>query len=105
MDTLNIGVVVIYYDNQNKFGSRIKTHYFNIGDEIDVNDLIVSAMLAASYKTRPVHVQLADKLKQRKEEVQVGDRIPYIFIESSDPKSAKSELGEDPQYAIKNNLK
>jgi len=73
--------------------------------KIDVNDLIVSAMLAASYKTRPVHVQLADKLKQRKEEVQVGDRIPYIFIESDDPKSAKSELGEDPQYAIKNNLK
>lgn len=73
--------------------------------KIDVNDLIVSAMLAASYKTRPVHVQLADKLKQRKEEVQIGDRIPYIFIESDDPKSAKSELGEDPQYAIKNNLK
>jgi|688.fasta_scaffold208843_3 hypothetical protein len=40
LDTLNIGVVVIYYDNQNKFGSRIKTHYFNLGDEIDVNDLI-----------------------------------------------------------------
>lgn len=73
--------------------------------KIDVNDLIVSAMLAASYKTRPVHVQLAEKLKLRKEEVQIGDRIPYIFIESSDPKSAKSELGEDPQYAIKNNLK
>lgn len=73
--------------------------------KIDVNDLIVSAMLAASYKTRPVHVQLADKLKRRKEEVQIGDRIPYIFIESDDPKSAKSELGEDPQYAIKNNLK
>jgi hypothetical protein len=40
LDTLNIGVIVIYYDNQNKFGSRIKTHYFNLGDEIDVNDLI-----------------------------------------------------------------
>lgn len=40
LDTLNIGVVVIYYDNQNKFGSRIKTHYFNFGTEIDVNDLI-----------------------------------------------------------------
>lgn len=73
--------------------------------KIDINDLIVSAMLAASYKTRPVHVQLAEKLKLRKEEVQIGDRIPYIFIESDDPKSAKSELGEDPQYAIKNNLK
>jgi DNA polymerase delta subunit 1 len=73
--------------------------------KIDINDLIVSAMLAASYKTRPVHVQLADRLKQRKEEVQIGDRIPYIFIETDDPKMAKSELGEDPKYAIKHNLK
>lgn len=72
---------------------------------IDIDDLVVSAMLASSYKTRPVHVQLAERLKLRKEEVQVGDRIPYIFIESDDPKRAKSELGEDPKYAIQHNLK
>jgi hypothetical protein len=40
LDTLNIGVVVIYYDNENKFGSKIKTHYFNVGNDIDVDDLI-----------------------------------------------------------------
>ena len=62
-------------------------------------------MLASSYKTRPVHVQLAERLKQRKEEVQIGDRIPYIYIESDDPKQQKSELGEDPRYAIQNKLK
>lgn len=73
--------------------------------DIDIDDLVVSAMLAKSYKTKPVHVILAEKLKARKEEVQVGDRIPYIFIESNDPKLSKSELGEDPQYAIKNGLK
>lgn len=73
--------------------------------KIEISDLIVSAMLASSYKTRPVHVQLAERLKLRKEEVQIGDRIPYIYIESNDPKQAKSELGEDPQYAIKHNLK
>jgi DNA polymerase delta subunit 1 len=73
--------------------------------KIDIDDLVVSAMLASSYKTRPVHVQLAERLKQRKEEVQIGDRIPYIYIESDDPKRQKSELGEDPRYAIKNNLK
>jgi DNA polymerase delta subunit 1 len=74
--------------------------------KICIDDLIVSAMLAASYKTRPVHVQLAEKLKSRKEEVQVGDRIPYIYIEntSNTPKQ-KSELGEDPKYAIQNNLR
>ena len=73
--------------------------------KIDIDDLVVSAMLASSYKTRPVHVQLAERLKQRKEEVQIGDRIPYIYIESNDPKQQKSELGEDPRYAVKNNLK
>ena len=73
--------------------------------EIKIDDLIVSAMLASSYKTKPVHVQLAERLKLRKEEVQVGSRIPYIFIESNDPKQQKSELGEDPKYAIQNNLK
>ena len=40
LDTLNIGLVVIYYDNENKFGSKIKTHYFNVGNDIDVDDLI-----------------------------------------------------------------
>jgi DNA polymerase delta subunit 1 len=73
--------------------------------KIPVDDLVVSAMLAASYKTRPVHVQLAEKLKKRKEEVQVGDRIPYIYIETDDLKKQKSELGEDPNYAKKHNLK
>lgn len=73
--------------------------------EIDVNELVVSAMLASSYKTRPVHVQLAERLKLRKEEVQIGSRIPYIYIESTDKKQQKSELGEDPKYAMQNNLK
>lgn len=93
-------------DSVKKSTELYKKYIDNICNyKIDINDLIVSAMLAASYKTRPVHVQLAERLKQRKEEVQVGDRIPYIFIESDDPKIAKSELGEDPNYAIKHNLK
>lgn len=72
---------------------------------IEIDELVVSAMLAKSYKTRPVHVILAEKLKARKNEVQIGDRIPYVFIESTDPKAQKSELGEDPKYVIENNLK
>jgi DNA polymerase elongation subunit (family B) len=41
-------------------------------------------MLASSYKTKPVHVQLAERLKLRKEQVQVGDRINYIYIENTE---------------------
>jgi len=72
---------------------------------IPFDDLIVSALLAKSYKTRPVHLILAEKLKARNEEVQIGSRIPYIYIESEDKTKMKSELGEDPDYAKKHNLK
>jgi DNA polymerase delta subunit 1 len=94
------------YDSLKTSTELYKQYIDNIYNyNINIKDLVVSAMLAASYKTRPVHVQLAERLKLRKQEVQVGDRIPYIFIESDDIKRAKSELGEDPKYAIENNLK
>lgn len=73
--------------------------------KVDVDDLVVSALLAKSYKTKPVHVVLAEKLRQRKEEVMVGDRIPYIYVECDDPKKNKSELGEDPKWAKDHHLK
>lgn len=93
-------------DAVNKSLDIFKQYIYNIEFyKIDINDLVVSAMLAKSYKTKPVHVILAERLKQRKQEVQIGDRIPYIYIESNDPKLQKSELGEDPKYAIDNNLK
>ncbi len=70
------------------------------------DDLGVSAMLAKSYKSDNLpHVNLAKKLKERKEDVQVGDRIPYIFVETGNPKAKKSELAEDPKYAAQNGLK
>jgi len=72
---------------------------------IDIDDLVLSAQLAREYKTTPVHVVLAKKLKERQQEVQVGDRIPYIFIEANVPGLKKSELGEDPGYAKEHSLK
>lgn len=74
--------------------------------DLEDDDIVLSAMLAGSYKTNPVHVVLAQKLKDRKEEVQIGDRIQYIYIEdTSNNKLKKSELGEDPIYAKQNGLK
>lgn len=74
--------------------------------QIEIDDLVVSAMLAKSYKSDNIaHVKLAKKLKERNEEVQVGDRIPYIFIESKVAKAKKSDLAEDPTYAVAHNLK
>lgn len=74
--------------------------------EIDIEDLVISGKLAKSYKNKPAHAILADKLKERKEEVQIGDRIPYIFIENttSNNKLKKTELVEDPKYAKDNDI-
>lgn len=91
----------------NKAIDIYKTYIDNIINyKISFEDLIVSALLAKSYKTRPVHVILAEKLKERNENVQIGERIPYIYIEdTSGMNKIKSELGEDPEYAKKHNLK
>jgi len=35
-----VGVLVIYYDDENKSGSLIRTHYFKGEEEISVNKLI-----------------------------------------------------------------
>lgn len=100
-------VMLDYTEEGLKRNIEIFKKYINNIETYNVNieDLVVSSLLAKSYKTNPVHVILANKLKERHEEVQVGTRIPYIYIESDDPKQAKSELGEDPDYAVKNGLK
>lgn len=51
------------------------------------------------------HINLAQSLLKRNEEVCVGDRLAFIFVESDNKKAQKSELAEDPKYATSNNLK
>jgi DNA polymerase elongation subunit (family B) len=51
------------------------------------------------------HVNLATKLLQRSEEIQVNDRIQYLYVEKDGNDSGKSDLCEDPKYAVANNLK
>lgn len=58
-----------------------------------------------NHKFNLVHVQLAIKMLNRKDEANINDRIPFIFIESNDKSLAKNDLGEDPMYVKKNNLK
>jgi hypothetical protein len=50
------------------------------------------------------HINLAQKLLERNEDIQIGDRIQYIFIEGNS-KEQKNELAEDYNFAIKHNLK
>lgn len=71
-------------------------------NEIDIEDLTLSALLKASYKTKPIHVFVYEKLKERKEQVSIGDRIQYVYIKNG--KAKKSECGEDPKYVVQNNI-
>ena len=51
------------------------------------------------------HINLAQKLLERNEEIQIGDRIQYLFVESTDKSEQKNELAEDFNYAKTNKLK
>lgn len=53
------------------------------------------------------HVNLAGTLLRRNEEIQVNDRIQYLFVEKETSKVSdkKADLAEDPRYAVEHNLK
>lgn len=51
------------------------------------------------------HINLAQRMLNRNDEVTVGDRLEYIYVEHENPKAAKNEMAEDPKFAIKNGLK
>ena len=51
------------------------------------------------------HINLAQRFLLRNEEICVGDRIQFIYVESDNKTAAKAELTEDPNYAKLNNIK
>lgn len=50
------------------------------------------------------HINLAQKFLFRNDEICIGDRIQYIFVENENT-NVKSELTEDPIFAKNNNIK
>jgi DNA polymerase delta subunit 1 len=73
--------------------------------KVSIDSLIISSLLGATYKTENLpHVYLYKKLKERNDPPQVGDRIPYIFVEGN-AKDQKYLKVEDPEYAKEHNLK
>jgi DNA polymerase elongation subunit (family B) len=53
------------------------------------------------------HINLAQKMLQRKEDINIGDRIAFIYIQdlTDDNNLAKNELSENLEYVTKHNLK
>jgi len=52
-------------------------------------------------RSKPAHIQLAQKMGRRGHPVEVGSRIEYVIVEHHDPKAKQSEKIEDPQYCKK----
>lgn len=86
--------------------------------DIDFNDIILSNELAGNYKNpeREKHVRVAEKMKERNLEVNIGDRIPYVYVENyriyrlmkngvKRTETKAFDLTEDPNYVKENNLK
>jgi DNA polymerase delta subunit 1 len=83
--------------------------------------LILSQSLSDSYKVKgksvsitgdeivdinQAHVQVVRKMRERQpgSEPQSGDRVPYILINTGDPKARAFEKSEDPVYVQEHNL-
>ena len=92
-----------------------------LGGEISNDQLILSQGLSDSYKvggksvsiTSPesininqAHVQVVNKMRQRKpgSEPQSGDRVPYILTKTDNPRAKAFEKSEDPTYVEENNI-
>jgi DNA polymerase elongation subunit (family B) len=93
-----------------------------IEGDVPNEKLILSQSLSDSYKVKgfavsinspnikdinQAHVQVVQKMRERQpgSEPQSGDRVPYILIDTGDPKAKAFEKSEDPKYAKDNNLK
>jgi DNA polymerase delta subunit 1 len=81
--------------------------------ELHIDEFVITKSINSTYKTvnkkggkvsLPGHVLLAEVMKKRKvmNPPQVGDRIPFIYIETDNPKANGGERMEDPNYLIEN---
>lgn len=84
-----------------------------LNNKIPVDQLVLSKSLKSSYIetskaghkiTKPAHWFLAEKMKSRDPMTapKSGDRVPYIFIQTSDKNVLQQDRVEDPDYAKEN---
>lgn len=73
--------------------------------KLDIGQLVVSKSISkAEYKSVPVHVKVANKMKLRDPSYECGlaERIPYVMV-ANGAKTA-GDKGEDPLWAIKHGI-
>ena len=80
-----------------------------VNNKVDVSQLTLSKSLSGGYAEdcNTPHVVLARKLMQRDpgSAPKPGDRVPYVFVNTGNPKHKQFEKVEDPEYVRKKGLK
>lgn len=79
-----------------------------VNDEIPLMDYKMSKSLRKHYVNDQLpHVNVMKKMRERNpgSEPQVGDRVPFILIETPDLKAKACDKSEDPKYIQENSLK
>jgi DNA polymerase elongation subunit (family B) len=106
------GVIDILMKEQNVDieAAFLKTCLQNMVDEkYGMDKLIITKSLRSGYKNpkQIAHKVLADRIGKRDagNKPNVGDRIPFVFIENPDKKALQGDRIETPDYIIANKLK
>ena len=78
----------------------------SLADTYKVGGKSVSIMSPESMHINQAHVQVVNKMRQRKpgSEPQSGDRVPYLLTKTDNPKAKAFEKSEDPKYVEENNI-
>ena len=105
--------IINFIMNDGLDGIKSSIYYYNsvlsdiVKYKIEWDDLLLTKQLAKTYKNSNLpHVHVAQKLRDRNQEVHIGDRIPFVYVEiKSETNKLKYEFAEDPLYAKEHNLK
>jgi DNA polymerase delta subunit 1 len=75
--------------------------------DVPIDQLIVSKSLRKDYKNdKQPHLYVAQKIEERQpgSGPKCGERVPYVFMDTGNPKHLQFEKAEDPGYVIENGL-
>jgi DNA polymerase delta subunit 1 len=101
-------VLVELLHNMNPEGAIAQTREILeriVRDEYPISEYKMSKSLRKDYKSEDLpHVFVKKKMEERHRGSgpQIGDRVPYVLVETKDLKSKAWEKAEDPKYAEEN---
>jgi len=78
----------------------------SLSDSYKVGGNSVSITSPQSSQINQAHVQVVNKMRERKpgSEPQSGDRVPYLLVNTGNPRAKAFEKSEDPKYVDENNI-